>query len=90
MLSSYQVGLWKQESFVVLRLPQSEFFRILLAIVIGYAGAAHRMLHPEQAEVEIMYESHEDRKNIEDILRDFPSLRPELLICVVNSLPACQ
>jgi hypothetical protein len=30
MPSSYQVVLWKQESFVVLRPLQSEFFRILL------------------------------------------------------------
>jgi RNA polymerase sigma-70 factor (ECF subfamily) len=30
MLSSYQVVLWKQESFVVLRPLQIEFFRILL------------------------------------------------------------
>jgi CRP-like cAMP-binding protein len=32
MLSSYQVVLWKQESFVVLRPLQIEFFRILLEI----------------------------------------------------------
>jgi hypothetical protein len=30
MPSSYQVGLWKQESFVVLRPLQIEFFRNLL------------------------------------------------------------
>jgi hypothetical protein len=30
MPSSYQVVLWKQESFVVLRLLQIEFFRNLL------------------------------------------------------------
>jgi hypothetical protein len=30
MLSSYQVVLWKQESFVVLRQLQIEFFRNLL------------------------------------------------------------
>jgi hypothetical protein len=31
MPSSYQVVLWKQESFVVPRLRQIEFFRNLLA-----------------------------------------------------------
>jgi hypothetical protein len=51
-------------------------------IVIAYAGAAaQRMLHPDQPEVEITYESDDDRKNIEDILRDFPSLRAELDQC---------
>ena len=28
-----------------------------------------------------MYESHDDRKNIEDILRDFPPLRAKLDQC---------
>jgi hypothetical protein len=34
MPSSYQVVLWKQESFVVLRPLQIEFFRNLLAWII--------------------------------------------------------
>jgi hypothetical protein len=35
MPSSYQVVLWKQERFVVLRLLQIEFFRNLLDGVVG-------------------------------------------------------
>jgi hypothetical protein len=35
MPSSYQVVLWKQESFVVLRLRQIEFFRNLLEIPLA-------------------------------------------------------
>jgi len=35
MPSSYQVVLWKQESFVVLRPLQIEFFRNLLVQKIG-------------------------------------------------------
>jgi hypothetical protein len=34
MPSSYQVVLWKQESFVVLRLLQIEFFRNLLGLFL--------------------------------------------------------
>src|ERR1039457_2423999 len=37
MPSSYQVVLWKQESFVVLRPLQSEFFRILLGRLLRRA-----------------------------------------------------
>jgi len=35
MLSSYQVELWKQESFGVPRLLQIEFFRSLLGTKVG-------------------------------------------------------
>jgi hypothetical protein len=41
MPSSYQVVLWKQESFVVLRPLQIEFFRNLLEIAVAkYLGTA--------------------------------------------------
>src|ERR1022692_4364617 len=42
MPSSYQVVLWKQESFVVLRPLQSEFFRILLKGQRGYDPTRHQ------------------------------------------------
>jgi len=38
MPSSYQVVLWKQERFVVLRPLQIEFFRTLLEISISGEG----------------------------------------------------
>ncbi|MGC2487828.1 MAG: hypothetical protein WA412_04020, partial [Candidatus Sulfotelmatobacter sp.] len=38
MPSSYQVVLWKQESFVVLRPLQIEFFRSLLEFIAGLRG----------------------------------------------------
>jgi len=44
MSSSYQVVLWKQESFVVLRPLQIEFFRNLLGELTG--GLAHRLSYP--------------------------------------------
>jgi hypothetical protein len=42
MLSSYQVVLWKQESFGVLRPLQIEFFRSLLAWIIHPVSSQKR------------------------------------------------
>jgi len=63
MPSSYQVVLWKQESFVVLRLLQIEFFRNLLgfsheaqghernrAVALGPGGACRVIYIRESSE----------------------------------------
>ena len=50
MPSSYQVVLWKQESFVVLRPFRIEFFRNLLGLVHGHWDLPVSFSATEQAE----------------------------------------